>query len=346
MPRSREASLVDSTGGAREVARGKSQRACRGRQSPRLGYPLVARAPRKHEVATKGIVGGLIATVFINGEVVDGSAATISVFDRGFLYGDSVYETMRTVGGRPVDLDDHLDRLSRSAKAIALKLPEHKVLKKAVRRTLEAAGYDESNIRVVVTRGVGAIGLATDLAKTATHIVIVRPLELPAPSLYERGAKLALVGVQRTPKGVMDPGIKSGNYLNNIMALHEARRVGADEALMCNLDGVIAECSTSNVFLIRRGEIVTPPIEAGLLAGITRRRIIELAEASGIAVVEASMRPHELGGVDEVFITSSIRGVLPVAEVVASEFAAKAPGPVTVRVMELYRLYLAKQAGG
>jgi len=278
--------------------------------------------------------------VFIDGAVVDGERARVSVFDRGFLFGDSVYETMRTVRGRPVDLEAHLDRLQRSADAIALPLPSRSHIEEAMEATLAAAGNEESSIRLVVTRGSGEIGLATDLADAPSLIVIVRPLVLPDETLYRRGAKLAVVGVQRTPKRAVDPSIKSGNYLNNIMALAEARKEGAHEAVMCDAHGRVAEGSTSNVFVVQSGVLVTPPIEVGLLPGITRSRVLALAAADGIEVREHILTPDDLMGADEVFITSSIRGVLPIAEV-SERRLAEAPGPLTRRIMNLYREFLA-----
>ena len=280
--------------------------------------------------------------VWMNGELYDEGSARISVFDRGFLYGDSIYEVMRTAEGRPVDLDAHLGRLGRSAEAIALPLPGEATLRAAVAETLEAAANDESYLRVVVTRGAGEIGLDTDLADAPTAIVIARPLALPPAEYYERGASIRLVGVQRTPRRAMDPAVKSGNYLNNIMALAEARRAGAYEALMCDASGRVAEGSSSNVFAAFGQRVVTPALEIGLLAGITRQRVIELAREDGIEVQEGTLTPDDVRRADEIFITSSIRGVLPIGEVDGQ--AVPAPGPITSRIMGHYARYLARMA--
>lgn len=276
--------------------------------------------------------------VWISGEIHDGASARISVFDRGFLYGDSIYEVMRTAGGEPVDLEAHLFRLASSGEAIALPVPEVRELRAAVRATLDAAGNHESYVRVIVTRGSGEIGLEPDLAGEPTTIVVVKPLSLPPRELYERGAALGIVGVQRTPRSAVDPAVKSGNYLNNIMALAEARSRGAHEAVMCDAEGRIAEGSSSNVFAARGGVLVTPALEIGLLAGITRQRVIELAREDGLAVEEGALTPEELRGADEVFITSSIRGVLPIRFVDDREFGA--PGPMTSRILDRYARYL------
>ncbi|HET6613305.1 MAG TPA: aminotransferase class IV [Kofleriaceae bacterium] len=275
--------------------------------------------------------------VFINDRVTDGHQAAISVFDRGFLYGDSVYEVLRTSAGEPVDFAAHLSRLSRSAAAIALALPPEDDIREAVITTLAAAENPDSYIRIVVTRGAGDIGLATELADRAALIVIVKPLTLPDPALYARGARLAIVGVVRTPRRAMDPAVKSGNYLNNIMALAEARRAGADEAVMCDGDDRIAEGASSNVFVVRDGQVTTPALEVGLLAGITRGRVIELLRTAGIAVTEGVLSPAEVRLADEVFITSSIRSVMPVAHIDDQALPAPIPGPITREAMALYR---------
>lgn len=275
--------------------------------------------------------------VFIDGHITTGDKAAISVFDRGFLYGDSVYEVMRTSAGEPVDFDAHLARLARSAALIALALPAEADIRAAVKRTLREAENRNSYIRIVVTRGAGEVGLATDLADGASLIVIVKPLSLPPQALYTEGAKLAIVEVVRTPRRAMDPSVKSGNYLNNIMALAEARRKGADEAVMCDANGSIAEGASSNVFVVRAGRVTTPALEVGLLAGITRGRVIELLRGAGIALYEGLLSPEEVRGADEVFITSSIRGVMPVSTIDGRALPAPVPGPVTREAMAQYQ---------
>lgn len=286
----------------------------------------------------------MAVVVSINGELFD-EHASISVFDRGFLYGDSVYEVMRTSAGVPVDLAAHLTRLRRSATALALEIPSDDELAAATHAALKVAGNPESYIRIIVTRGSGEIGLSTELARDRKTIVIVRPLKLPPKEKYERGIGLQIVTVQRTSPRAVDPGVKSGNYLNNILALAEARRAGADEALMCDSQGRIAEGASSNVFVVRDGALVTPGVEIGLLPGITRMRVIELARGAGLEVTEGELVPEQVRSADEVFITSSIRGVLPVAQVDGAAIAGGAPGPITTRIMDLYGGYLRAQAG-
>lgn len=278
--------------------------------------------------------------VYIDGRICDPEQALVPVFDRGFLYGDSVYEVMRTAAGRPVDLEPHLLRLAQSAERIALVPPPNDRIITAIERTLAAAANDESYLRVVVTRGAGEIGLDTALAGDPLLIVIAKPLVMPPAELYQRGVDVAIVAVVRTSRRSMDPAVKSGNYLNNILALHEAKKRGAEDAIMCDATGRIAEGATSNIFAVIDGRVVTPALDIGLLAGITRHRVIELARGAGIEVVEGELLPDELRGADEAFQTSSIRGVMPLRSVDGQVLAGGAPGPVSRRIMELYAAYL------
>lgn len=278
--------------------------------------------------------------VYIDGRISGPEDAKVSVFDRGFLYGDSVYEVMRTAGGVPVDLAPHLDRLERSGASLALSIPERASIETAIADTLTASGNDESYIRVVVTRGGGTIGLDTALAEASCLIVIVRDLSLPTADEYNAGVPLKLVTVQRTSRRAVDPGVKSGNYLNNIMALQEAKKAGAREAIMCDATGRVAEGASSNVFMVQQGVVLTPPLEVGLLAGITRSRVMALARADGIEVRTEEIWPDQLRQAEEVFITSSVRGIMPGATVDGLPPSKGAPGPVTRRIMDLYDAYL------
>ncbi len=282
--------------------------------------------------------------VSIDGVIHAPESASISVFDRGFLYGDSIYEVMRTAGGYPVDLQRHLARLRRSAATIALELPAGDAIERDIFATLAAAGNRESYLRVVVTRGSGEIGLDIALAEAPRAIVIVRPLSLPPEQAYRDGVPVTIVTIERTSPRALDPRVKSGNYLNNILALREARKAGAYEAIMCDAAGRIAEGSSSNLFAVTAGVVTTPALEIGLLAGITRRRVVELARSVGVEVVEGELRPDPVRGADEVFLTSSLRGILPVATVDGRRPRAAVPGPVTRRLMAAYREFLAGEA--
>jgi branched-chain amino acid aminotransferase len=284
--------------------------------------------------------------VYVNGAIGDEGSAVVSIFDRGFLYGDSVYEVLRTAGGRPVDFDRHLDRLARSAGSIMLSLPDQARIRGAVGETLAAAGNPESYIRIVVTRGAGRIALDLDAAGTPSLIVIVSDLKMPRAEIYTDGAVIAIVGVERTSRRAVDPAVKSGNYLNSILALAEAQRRGAYEALMLGPDGRVAEGSTSNVFAVRGGELTTPTLTTGILAGITRQRVIELARAAGLAAGEGDLYPDDLRAADEVFITSSIRGVMPVSQVDDRTISTGAPGPITTQLMAAWDGFIADVAAG
>jgi branched-chain amino acid aminotransferase len=229
---------------------------------------------------------------------------------------------------------------------IALAMPGPDELDAAIADTLAAAGNPESYLRIIVTRGGGPITLDIREPERPSLVLIAAPLVLPPAELYSRGASLAIVGVERTSRRAVDPAVKSGNYLNNIMALAEAKRAGAYEAIMCNPDGRVAEGSTSNLFVVRGGRVTTPPLATGILSGITRMRLLDLARAAGVTASEGELRPDDVRGADEVFITSSIRGVMPVHQVDDGTIGDGTPGPVTRRLMELYERYVADVARG
>ncbi len=264
--------------------------------------------------------------------------ATISVFDRGFLYGDSVYETLRTAGGNVVELDAHLARLDHSAAGIAFDLPfTHAAIARALDQTLAAAENSESRIRLIVTRGTGPIALDTRVAESPVLVVIVQPLVVPSPADYERGIPAVIVGDR---EGSVRPGLKTGNYLGNILALRRAHELGAEDAIMCN-GGAVAEGATSNVFMVCAGEAHTPSVMTGLLAGITRQTVIDLLrDRLGIPVHERTISPDQLREADEVFLTSSVRGVMPVTTLDGTVVGTGQRGPVTRRVGDAYAAYL------
>ncbi|MFO7562908.1 MAG: aminotransferase class IV [Enhygromyxa sp.] len=278
-----------------------------------------------------------------HGEPRDPADATISVFDRGFLYGDSVYETLRTAGGRVVDLGAHLDRLRRSAEGIAFELPFGDAeIAEALEQTLAAAGNDDSRIRVIVTRGTGPIALDTRLAESPLLVVIVSPLVLPSAEEYERGISAVLVPDR---EGSIRPGLKTGNYLGNILALRRAHELGAEDAIMCNPDGAVAEGATSNLFMVVAGSVHTPSLATGVLAGITRDMVIRLLrERLGLPTCERTVLPGELRGADELFLTSSVRGIMPVTTLDGEVVGEGRAGPITRRVMLAYDEFLAELA--
>ena len=276
--------------------------------------------------------------VHVDGRICLPEDAKVSVFDRGFLYGDSVYETIGTVRGRLFALSDHVDRLERSARSLGLRLPPRSEIEQAIHDTVAAAGNPESRVRVMVTRGAGKLDLDPASAGEPRLVVIAGPLGGPTPEMYERGVAVAIVSVTRNLPGAIDPAIKSGNYLNNVMALSEARRrPGVHEAILLAAGGSVAEGASSNVFLVKGGELLTPALSVGILDGITRGKVLALARDAGIACREPEfISPDQLRDADEVFLTSAARGVLPVTEVDSRPVADGKPGPVTRRILAAY----------
>jgi branched-chain amino acid aminotransferase len=275
--------------------------------------------------------------VHIDGAIVEPEAAKVSVFDRGFLYGDSVYETIGTAYGRLFALRDHLDRLERSAERIGLAVPPRATIERAVADTVAAAGNPESRVRVMLTRGTGRLDLDPAAAGDTRLIVIVFPLGAPTPEMYQQGVTAAIVSITRNSPRAMDPAVKSGNYLNNVLALGEARRrFNAHEAILCGGDGSIAEGASSNVFAVIGGQIRTPPADVGILDGITRAKVIALCREAGIPFAERRLTPDELRGAEEVFLTSATRAVLPVTRIDDQPVGNGVPGPITRRLIEHY----------
>lgn len=295
-----------------------------------------AGAPAQKEAATLGTKIYLSTT----GAPVDPSEAKISVFDRGFLYGDSVYETMRTAGGRPIELGRHIARLHRSADGIGLAIPfADDMLGDAIAQTHAASGNDESYVRVIITRGEGPLMLDPRKSEAPTLVIIVQPLQVPTEDAYRRGIAAVIVGTTKT-QGAVDPAIKSGNYLGSILALRQAIAEGGDDAILCTATGEIAEGATSNVFFVVGGGLRTPDLQFGLLAGITRELVCELATELGLAVTHDRVSPDDLRAADEVFLTSSVRGIMPVTSIDGRRIGDGTEGAVTQRVRARYDAYL------
>lgn len=284
--------------------------------------------------------------VYISGQIVEPEFAKVSVFDRGFLFGDSVYETVGTVRGRLFALQEHLDRLERSAARVALGLPPRQTIEAAVRTTVRAAGNADARVRIVVTRGIGRSGdLDPHAATDAQLIVIVQPLNPPAPHLYEEGVGVEVVSVTRNHPGALDPAVKSGNYLTNVLALGEARtrRPGVHEAILCSPEGFIAEGATSNVFAVIDDVLVTPALSVGILPGITREKVLALARAENLPWRETTFSPDDFRRASEAFITSAARGILPVCRIDGQNLGSVCPGPLTRQLMVAYAALLDRE---
>lgn len=277
--------------------------------------------------------------VYMDGQFVPAGEARISVFDHGLLYGDGVFEGIRAYNGRVFRLDEHLRRLYNGAKAILLEIPLCvEEMKQAVLETLRRNDLSDAYIRLVVTRGVGDLGL--DPRKChggATVFIIADTIELYPESFYERGLELITTVTRRNLPEALNPAIKSLNYLNNILAKLEVNRAGLLEGLMLNHEGYVAEATGDNIFLYREGRLVTPPTSVGILEGITRGAVIELAAQLGIPVSEERFARLCVYTADECFLTGTAAEIIPVVMVDGRTIGEKVPGPVTRRLMERFR---------
>ena len=268
--------------------------------------------------------------IYINGKFVPQEDATISVFDHGLLYGDGVFEGLRSYGGRVFRLREHVRRLYESAKAIWLEIPmTQDDMCDAVNESVHRNQIDDGYIRLVVTRGVGTLGLDPNRCSDPQVIIIADVISLYPKELYERGLEIITVSVQRTHPAALNPRIKSLNYLNNILAKIEGLQAGCIEALMLNHKGEVAECTGDNIFLVRDGELYTPPLDAGILGGITRDAVIEVAEIAGVEVREVALTKHDVYIADECFLTGTAAEVVPVVKVDSRTIGTGKPGPMT-----------------
>jgi branched-chain amino acid aminotransferase len=271
--------------------------------------------------------------IFMNDRLVPEEEAKVSVFDHGLLYGDGVFEGLRSYSGRVFRLDTHIDRLWDSARAIALEIPLAKeVVAQAVNDTLAANKLVDGYVRLVVTRGAGSLGLDPNRTKNPQVIVIADTISLYPREFYEKGLRIVTAATQRVHSAALSPRIKSLNYLNNIMAKLEGLQAGCVEALMLNHKGEVAECTGDNVFVVRSGRLLTPPPDAGILEGITRGAVMDLAHAAGIDCQEATLTRYDLYTSDECFLTGTAAEVIPVVEIDGRKVGAGTPGPVTARL--------------
>ena len=278
----------------------------------------------------------------VNRETRDAGNATVNVLDHGFLFGDSIYEVVRTVKRRPLAWRQHLKRLRNSAARISLELPwTDRELEEEVETIIrEAPWSDETYVRIVITRGVGKIELIPTTCAEPMLIVIGKPLLPAPPEFYERGVVLCVTEVRRNSRHAMDPGIKSGNYLNNVLAVIEAQKKGAQDALMLNEHGHLTECTTSNIFLVSHGIVRTPSLDCGILAGITRETLLELMRQVAIPSEETELTLKDLRAADEVFMSGTVKGVVPVSSVIGEVDWRSGPRPLTARIRSLYECHI------
>jgi len=285
--------------------------------------------------------------VYINGELVPKSQAKISVFDHGFLYGDGVFESVLVTSGVAFKLKEHIDRLYDSAKVLCLEIPMSKEeMIKTVADVVRANGFKDAYIRLIVTRGVGDLGLDPRKCQKPTIIIIVDKIKLYDEGALSKGLTAVISSVRRDRVDATTHEVKSMNYLNNILAKLEANAVGADEAIMLDDRGFVSEGTADNIFIVKDGVIYTPPRTCGILLGITRARVMKLAEELGYKVVEKDITPAEVLTADEVFLTGTAAGVVPVTKIAGRVVGDGKPGPITRKLMERFSKLLGDPSEG
>lgn len=284
-------------------------------------------------------------TILINidGKLTSLEDAKISVLDRGFLYGDSVYEVVRTYDRRIFALREHLERLERSAARLDITLPDRAWLDAEIERTVAEAANEETYCRIIITRGIGPITLDPTTAAQSLTVIIAKPYE-PFPDwTYEQGINVAIPNIRRTSRTSLDPAIKSGNYLNSVLALGEARRAGCEDALMLDHNGLVTEATSSNVFVFMDDRLCTPALEHGLLAGVTRGLLLGLASEHGFTCEECELRAEDFARVSEAMLTSTLREVQPITKVAGTVIGTGKPGPVYKQLRQLFHEYALSQ---
>lgn len=275
--------------------------------------------------------------IYLNNKLVPRDKALISVFDHGFLYGDGIYETLRAYDGVAFKFDEHIERLFRSAGMIGLKIPMSPAdIKKAVDKTIRSNKLKEAFIRINISRGTGPIGLDPRLCPEPTFVIICNPFKDYPEQYYEKGVKVVIVNVRRNLKSALNPMIKSLNFLNNVLANIEGMKEDAHEAIMLNYKGYIAEGTTSNIFFIKNKTLFTPELEVGILDGITRRIILNLADEAGMKLSEGRFIPDDVYDADEVFISSTTREIMPVTTIDDIKIGSKT-GRITKALLAAYR---------
>lgn len=283
--------------------------------------------------------------IYIDGKFYDEHTAKISVFDHGLLYGDGIFEGIRAYHGRVFKLKEHIDRLFCSAKAILLDIPmTAEALMKAVVETCRRNKLRDGYIRLVVTRGIGTLGLNPNRCKNPSVIIIADKIQLYPPEFYQKGMELITVPTVRSLHSALNPAIKSLNYLNNILAKIEANNAGCEEAIMLNAEGFVAECTGDNLFIVKDGKLLTPPLSAGALYGITRRVVMDIALASGLEVGEPNLTRYDLFNAEECFLTGTGAELVPVVKIDGRLIGNGRPGPVTRRLVNQYHA-LTKTSG-
>ncbi|HLG21427.1 MAG TPA: aminotransferase class IV [Candidatus Manganitrophaceae bacterium] len=275
--------------------------------------------------------------IFVNGRFVPKEKARVSVYDHGFLYGDGLFETLRAYSGTIFRLPQHLERLARSAQRLTLSLPPLFDLEALLYKTLERNRLRDAILRLTVTRGEGAVGLDPDLCGKPTLVILARRFKGYPSEFYEKGVSAAIVQVRRTPPAALDPAFKSISFLNNVQAKIEANRRGAFEGIFLSLDGYLAEGTVSNLFWVRKGKLKTPAPGVGLLEGVTRGLVLQLAKKSGVRTEEGRFRPSDLLKAEEAFLTNSGVELAPLTEVEGKAIGGGKPGPITRQLHQAFK---------
>jgi len=276
--------------------------------------------------------------IFLDGALVEAADAKISVFDHGLLYGDGIFEGIRLYQGNVFRLDEHLERLEYSAKAILLKMPWTRAeISEWTCETCRANGLTDGYIRLVVTRGVGNLGLSPNSCKKPSIFIIADKIQLYPPELYSKGLAVITVPTRRINPAALSPSIKSLNYLNNILAKIEAANLGFQEAFMLNDQGYVSECTGDNAFIVHKGELITPTISSGALKGITRGVVLEIGAKLGMPVREANLTRYDIWVADECFLTGTAAEVIPVISVDGRVVGSGSPGPWTAKFIEAFK---------
>ncbi len=275
--------------------------------------------------------------IYIDGKYCDEKNAKISVFDHGLLYGDGIFEGIRAYNGRVFKLQEHIDRLFCSAKAILLDIPiSHAEMMKAVVNTCRKNKLRDCYIRLVVTRGIGTLGLNPNRCKRGSVIIIADKIQVYPKEMYENGMAIVTVATTRNLHSALNPAIKSLNYLNNILAKIEANIAGVEEAIMLNSEGFVAECTADNIFILKGGKMYTPPLSAGALYGITRGVVMDMAQEAGIPVSEPNLTRYDVFNADECFLTGTGAELIPVTKVDGRVIGTGKPGTITKSLVKSY----------
>jgi branched-chain amino acid aminotransferase len=277
----------------------------------------------------------------INGDITGKEDAKISVFDRGFLFGDSIYEVTLTYDSVLFKIEEHFDRLWESAASLALHISHsRKELVYEINKTLTKLNEKRAYIRIIITRGEGMIGLDPNLASKNNLIIICKSLPENPTWWYQSGVEMIIANTLRNPKESMDPSIKSGNYLNNVLAYAEAKDRGAFDAIMLNREGFITEGTTNNIWIVKNNELITPPLAAGLLSGITRQTLIQLTKQHNLAISERNFTANDLYSADEAFLTSSTKELVPIIKVDEKSIGSGTPGPHIKNLHQIYKNHI------